>query len=202
MTHAFSIHEALRFGWHKTRDHSALLFQVLLTLFALQVTSAIVDKVLAGTVLGVLASFALAVAGVILGAGFMHIALKLAHSQPAHYHDLVPKAQTVWLYFCTSVVAGLLVFVGIIALIIPGIYLALRFSMARFAVLEGAHITESLRKSSRLTHGHKWKLLWFFLVLGVINLLGALALAVGLLVTIPVSLIAYAHVYLKLKNRA
>ncbi len=38
----FLISEALQFGWEKTKAHSGLLFQVLLTLFALQVLYAVV----------------------------------------------------------------------------------------------------------------------------------------------------------------
>jgi uncharacterized membrane protein len=81
-------------------------------------------------------------------------------------------------------------------------YLSLRYSMARFAVVDGEGITDSLRKSAQETKGVKWHLLGFFLALIGLNILGAVALLVGLLVTLPVSAIAYAHVYLKLKNRA
>jgi uncharacterized membrane protein len=200
--HSFSIQEALGFGWDKTREHSGLLFQIVLTYAAFQVAASIVQKTMEGTVLGAVASIAIGVMSVIIGAGFMHIVLKLAHGHAAHYRDLIPPARLVWYFFCASVVSGILIILGFIAFIIPGIYLALRFSMVRFAVLDGAHITESLRRSSKLTHGHKWKLLGFFLVCGIINIVGAILLLVGLLVTVPVTAIAYAHVYLKLKNRA
>ena len=200
--HSFSIGDALQFGWHKTRDHSGLLFQVVLTLFALQVASAIVQKVLADTLLGIGASLVLAIVSVIVGAGFMVLVLKLAQGHAAHYRDLVPPASLVWHFFCATVASGFLILLGFIALIIPGIYLALRFSMVRFAVLDGAGITESLHRSGRLTHGHKWHLLWFFLTLAGMNIIGLLLLYVGLLVTVPVSGIAWAHVYLKLKNKA
>ncbi|MEK7109450.1 MAG: DUF975 family protein [Patescibacteria group bacterium] len=206
--HSFSIGDALQFGWHKTRDHSGLLFQVVLALFALQVASAIVQKVLEDTLLGIGVSLVLAIMGVIVGAGFMVIVLKLAQGHAAHYRDLVPPATLVWYFFCATVVSGFLILLGFIALIIPGIYLALRFSMVRFAILDlpaqagGAGITESLHRSGRLTRGHKWHLLWFFLTLAGMNIIGLLLLYVGLLVTVPVSGLAWAHVYLKLKNKA
>ena len=64
----------------------------------------------------------------------------------------------------------------------------------------GAEILESLTISSKLTHGVKWHLLGFFIVLAALNIAGALLLLIGLLVTLPVSMIAYAHIYLKLKH--
>ena len=52
-----------------------------------------------------------------------------------------------------------------------------------------------------MTDGIKWKLILFCLALGGLNLLGAIALGVGLLVTIPTSLMAYVYVYRALRDR-
>ena len=52
-----------------------------------------------------------------------------------------------------------------------------------------------MNESSRITRGHKWPLFGFVLMLVLINLLGALALIVGLLVSVPVSTLAFAHAY-------
>ena len=81
------------------------------------------------------------------------------------------------------------------------IYLAVRYGMVRYAVLDHAGIVESLRKISKFTRGVIWKLIGFLVLLGLLNLVGALLFLVGLLVTVPISIIAYAHVYLKLKAR-
>lgn len=80
-------------------------------------------------------------------------------------------------------------------------YLSLRFSMAKLVVLERGEIVESLRQSTTLTHGVKWRLVLLVLALAGLNILGLLALVVGLLVTVPMSMFAFAHVYLKLKAR-
>ena len=61
---------------------------------------------------------------------------------------------------------------------------------------------EAMKESKRLAHGHKWALLGFVLVLALINLLGVLALGVGLLVSIPVSSLAFVHTYRVLGGRA
>jgi len=198
----FSIEESLRFGWQKTKQHSKLLFQVLLVLFALQVVSAIVQKALENTLVGGLASFALAVVGVIVGTGFTLIALKIAKGEAAVFKDIVPPMRVVWYVFLASLLSGILVFAGLILLIIPGIYFALRFSMVRFAVLEGAGVMESFGKSTALTNGLKWQLLGFFAVMILLNILGAIALMIGLLITIPVTMIAFAHIYLALTKKA
>jgi uncharacterized membrane protein len=201
MHQVFSIEESLKFGWQKTKTHSTILFQVLLTIFALNVVFQIVDKVLQDTAMGFLASVILSVASVVINIGFMIIALKIARGEEAVYKDIIPPAQLVWSVFIASFLVGILVLVGLVFLIVPGVYFALRFSMASYAVIDGARVLESFKKSTELTEGYKWQLLGLFLVFLLINIIGAIPFGLGLLVTIPVTMIASAHVYQSLKNR-
>lgn len=200
MTHTFSIKEAIRFGWHKTRDNSGVLFQALLVLFALQVVSAIVQRVLEHTVLGFIATIALTVVGVFVGTGLTVMSLKIARNEHTELRDIWPNGRLVWHYFLASCLAGIIILGGCILLIIPGIYFALRYAFVKYAVIDGASVTDSLGKSAVLTKDIKWKLLGFAIVLGLLNLLGFVVLVVGLLVSIPVSIIAVAHVYNTLKH--
>ncbi|HEY5383172.1 MAG TPA: hypothetical protein VIJ88_01310 [Candidatus Paceibacterota bacterium] len=201
MHHHFSIDESLRFGWQKTKAHSRLLFQVLLTFFAVQVSSAVVSRVLGHTLLGIAATIVLTICSIFLGVGLTVIVLKLARGERASYSDLMPKGELVWRFFIAGLLSGIFMAIGLVLLIIPGVYLMLRYSMVRFAVIDGASITESLRKSAELTQGVKWHLLGFVLIIIALNIIGALLLLVGLLVTIPVTMLAYAHVYQKLLGR-
>jgi len=198
MKSSFSIQESLKFGWEQTKTHSKVLFQILLTIFALQVAQAIVGSTIQHELIGILATIAIAIAETVVGVGLTLVTLKIAKHERVTYADIVPPLQLIWSYVLALLLAGLITAVGFILLIVPGIYFALRFSMVRYAILEGSGVMASLEKSGKLTHGVKWKLLGFFLVLGFINILGAILFMVGLLVTIPVTMIAYAHVYQKL----
>ncbi len=203
MYSAFSIKESLRFGWHTLRTHSALLFKGVLALFAVEVLYSVVTAVTGPeTLQGLLAAVVLGATSVFVGVGFTLITLKLTKGEQAHFRDIGPPAVLVLQYVVAALLAGLAVIAGLFLLIIPGIYLALRFSMMRFTVLEGHGVLGSLRKSAELTHGVKWQLLGFFIVIILLNILGVLLLLVGLLITIPVTMVAYAHVYEKLKVRS
>lgn len=201
MHQAFSIREAVRFGWHKTRAHSGVLFQAMFALFALEIIGAMVDSVLGERAEAYLAHALLTVVSVILSAGFTLITLKLARGQHASWRQLIPPAPLVWTYFLASLLVMLIVVGGLILLIVPGIYLLLRFCMVSFAVIDGASVRESLRRSSKMTEGIKWRLLGFLLVMAALNIVGAALLVVGLLVSVPVTAIAFAHLYDKLKHR-
>jgi uncharacterized membrane protein len=100
-----------------------------------------------------------------------------------------------------NVVYYLMMIVGFILLIIPGIYVAIRFGTLPYVFVDQKlGWKEALKESSRLSEGYRWNLFGFALLLVAINILGALLLLVGLLVSIPVSFIAAAMMYEFLKK--
>lgn len=98
---------------------------------------------------------------------------------------------------------ALAVAVGLVLLIVPGIIFGLMFMFATFIVIERElGPIDALSESHRLTRGHKWQLFGFVLLLILVNLLGLLALVVGILVSIPVSTLAFVHAYRVLGGKA
>jgi uncharacterized membrane protein len=86
---------------------------------------------------------------------------------------------------------------------VPGIIFALMFMFTTFIVIDReSGPIDAMKESGRITDGHKWKLLGFTLVLVLINLLGLAALVVGLLVSIPVSSLAFVYAYRLLGGKA
>lgn len=223
----FSIRESLKFGWAHTKQHSGLLFKVLLVIFALQVLSAIITRVLEGTLIGVLATMAVGIAGFAVGVGFTLITLRIAQGKHVEFKEIIPPFQTLWNYFAANFLVGLIIFgsvlaivlgMGLVSMLLGGTmalfplmtiiagglalvaagYFAVRFSMVRFLILDGVGITDSLKRSTKLTKDHMWPLLRFLLVLILVNILGLIVFLVGILVTLPLTMIAYAHIYQKL----
>jgi tetratricopeptide (TPR) repeat protein len=73
---------------------------------------------------------------------------------------------------------------------------AIKYQFFGYLVVDrGLGPVEAIRKSADVTDGAKVDLFLFCLLIVGINLLGMLALMVGLFVTLPLSVIAYAHVY-------
>ncbi len=93
------------------------------------------------------------------------------------------------------VLAGLAFLAGLVALILPGIYIAIRLQFVFYAVVEGCTALEALQKSWEVTRGRVLWLLGFGLVGVLLNFLGMLALLVGLVVTFPWTLAAQALLY-------
>ena len=98
-----------------------------------------------------------------------------------------------------SLLCAIVVIIGFVVFIIPGIILALRLQFYPYFVVEhGLGPIAALKQSWTVSRGHGWHLFLFGLVLALIGLLGALAFGVGLLLAIPTSTIAAAFVYRKL----
>jgi hypothetical protein len=70
---------------------------------------------------------------------------------------------------------GIRVVIGLICLIIPGIIMALMYSLAvPVAVLERTRISESLSRSADLTRGHRGRIFLIYLLLFVFTVIGGL----------------------------
>jgi uncharacterized membrane protein len=106
-------------------------------------------------------------------------------------------------YLGAAILAGLAIAVGFVLLIVPGIIFSIMFMFTTLIVIDReAGPIVAMKESKRITYGYKWPLLGFVLVLALINLLGLLAVVVGLLVSIPVTTLAFVHAYRVLSNRA
>ena len=99
-------------------------------------------------------------------------------------------------YLAVKIITAVAVLIGLVFLIIPGIILALMFIFATYLVVDtGKGPIEALKESARITKGHKWALFALMLALIGLNIIGMLALGVGLLISVPVSLLSIAHAY-------
>jgi len=92
---------------------------------------------------------------------------------------------------------------GILLLVVFGVILVVMFIFAGLLVIDReVGPIEALKESYRITSGHRWSILGLILVLFLINLLGLLALIVGMLVSIPIALLALTHAYRVLSGSA
>ena len=104
-------------------------------------------------------------------------------------------------FLAASFLYGLLVVFGLILFIIPGIYFALKYGMVTYVIVDkNAGIGEAFGMSARITNGNKWNLLMLGILVMLVNIAGLLALLYGLLVSIPVTMIASAYAYDRLSK--
>ncbi len=210
-TDAFSICEAIDFGWTKAKDHFWLLVGATFCGMILPVLPVFIVSHLpgvsgdnAGSVGGALAS----VAGLLqiivqagLQLGLVKIALKICDNAEVKFADLFSCFPLFFNCFFGGAIYATIVTFGLLLLIAPGIIWALQFQFFTYAIVDRASgPIACLKASSAITKGEKWHLLLFSLAILLINILGALCLGIGILVSIAISLPAdfIAYVYIKL----
>ena len=139
------------------------------------------------------------VISILVQIGSIKITLELYDGKPLNFSNLYSQSNLILRYLGASILYGLMVAVGLILLIIPGIYLAIKYQFFSFLIVDkNMGIMESFKKSEEMTQGVKMNLLLFSLALAGINILGALVFLVGLIVTIPTTVMATVYVYRKL----
>ena len=198
----FSIGSAIRFGWEtfKKRPWFFVGAGVVIALAYLVVGSISVgiDVSLTGsldetTVAGAVVNWILSA---LVSMGVVAFYLK-AHDNPnAVSLSSLWHPHPFWNYLAATIVVGIAIILGLLLLIVPGIIVALMFMFATIIVIDRERgPIEAMKESMRVTRGYKWSLLGLAVVLVLLNVLGLLAFVVGLLVSIPVSLLAFMHAY-------
>lgn len=135
--------------------------------------------------------------------GWINITLKYARGESAEYGDLFQPISQFLPFLVAYIIYEVVVGVGSIFLLIPGIILGLRLQFAPYYVVDQqCGPIEALGKSWNATRGSTWKLLGLAIVVGIVNVVGALLLLVGLLATGPTTAIALTDVYTKLRDAA
>ncbi|MEZ5785822.1 MAG: hypothetical protein R3D62_04925 [Xanthobacteraceae bacterium] len=200
----FSIQDCLAAGWATFKRRPG--FFVLATLLALVingVSSGVFDAI-AGDhpLMKFLAYLANFLVQSVVGLGVARVTLHAVDSVDSASLDDAWQPPFVLPFLGASILYSLMVGFGFVFLIVPGVILAIIFAFWPYPVAEGAGPINAPKYSRLITKGHRWRLFLFFLVLVLVNVLGFIALVVGLLVSIPVTALAAAHAYRALASMA
>lgn len=200
----FSVTGALNLGWRLVmRDFGTILklwLAALVLMMGPQLLTSAMREDLPGLIF--IVSLGVWVLQMVVSVGLVNVGLMIARNKGVRVMDLLEvQAKTVIGYMVAMVLVGLGVFFGLLLLVIPGIWLALYFSMTQYVLIDkDMGPVEAMQKSGELTQGVKWQLLGFSLSAVFINLIGALMLGVGLIITIPWTWMAGLVIYLKLSG--
>lgn len=131
-----------------------------------------------------------------LGAGFYVVSAKLLQRQTPTFADFFTGFQFFLPLLLVSVVSGLFIGLGLVLLVLPGIFLMTCYLFASIIIVDRRLDFWPAMELSRQTVQTQWFGYFVFLLLLIlINLGGALLLGLGMLVSFPVSACAVAAAY-------
>jgi uncharacterized membrane protein len=139
----------------------------------------------------------------IVFSGYIALLLKFSHGEAISFDDLFITDKR-WIYLAfLALIKMVLILLGFLCFIVPGIYLAVRWMFADLYVIDkGMRPLEALRASSALTEGHRWKIFFFSLVSGLLILLGLVFFIIGAVVVGIIVQFATIHLYKTLQTSA
>jgi len=201
----FSKSEAIKFGLDITKKNLKFFIVVSLIFFIISFLPnfilTLTEPGSLNVVLMVLL-FSLLFLSLIVELGFLKIALNFYDNEKSKISDIFLTYPLFLKYLGGLILYSLIVLLGLILLVIPGIIWSIKFQFFPcFIVDKKIGPLEALKRSSKITRGSKWNLFLFGLLVMLINLAGTLFFIVGLLFTIPVTMLAYIFVYRKLLSQ-
>ncbi len=188
----FTIGESFKYAWEKLKQNIGI--SLLATLLVLATSS--LTNTFEFNKNDFIFLLALVVFVLIIRIGYNKIFLEMFDGNQIKFSDIFKQYPIFWKYVAVSIIFPILVLVGIVLLIIPGIFWAVRFSFSHIILVDTKMgPIESMKESYAITKGSFWKLLLFWLVVGMINLVGLIVFGLGLLFTIPFTTLATIYVY-------
>jgi len=190
--------DSIREGWETFKARPGIMIGMLVLLMVIAgIGQAIITQMFGSDIFTLQAtSQAFSLITTVFSAGVYFTAVKIVRREEVQFGLFTSGFAQFVPILVAYIVMIIAIVIGVILLVIPGIILALGLSQWVFIVMDkelGG--VESLKASWEMMKGYKLKYFGFVLLLGLINIAGALALAIGLLVTLPLSIYALASFY-------
>lgn len=194
-----TVKESLSFGWEMYKKYWRLLVGIFIFIAVLSIiVGFIAEEGNSGSsylLNMLLQSF--------VGVGVITISLAIYEKKEGiEFKTFFSRMEYFINYFIGILIYSIIIFVGLILFVIPGIIWALKYQFFGYFVVErGLSPMDAIRESGKITMGKKWFLFRLWVVLIVLNIIGALFVGVGLLVTLPLTILSTVYVYKKILEK-
>ena len=197
----FSSKGVIRESWNLFKVHWNVLWGALAVVLALNIVFGFVSEQQDPPVTFVVSVLSLLV-GYYVQLGLMRLSLNVVDGKQVTVRQLFDEHRLVVRYIGASIVYGAIVIVGFLLLIVPGIVWSLKYSQYGFLMLDkNLGVMESLSMSGKITNGAKMELVWIGIVVGLLVLVSMIPLGLGLIATIPMSVLVGPLLYRRLVKR-
>ena len=133
---------------------------------------------------------------VFLGLGLTRVGLNLISGKEVKVGQLFGESRKLLRALGAQILLTLMIALGCLLLIVPGIYLALRFGFCVTAIVDrDLGVIDSFKYSSSITANNRMLLLGLLLLCGLIGVAGLMACGVGLIFAAPMAWLTYLVAY-------
>ncbi len=200
-TATFSREKALRFGWDTFRKDIFFWSGLALFVVLVQSSSMLTEQYLKdqlGQYMILVQAFSWFWQAVV-GMGLVRVTLNVVDGKTADTRDFFSCFQFFLRYLVASLAFGMLVVLGLLLFIVPGIFIGIKLQFYEYFIIDkNMGIADSFVSSAKTTRGLVPELFILAVIILALNVVGFFTLGIGILVTVPISKIAITHVYRQL----
>ena len=198
----FTVSETFKTGWKCTKSQIWILAGLLIGYLILSFTLSIFgmpfkDELIGGAIVSIISILF----SIVFSLGYLKNIFQTLDGEEPQFSAYGQQSKNIINYFCASIIMTIAVTIGLVLLVIPGIYVLLRLQFFQaFIVEEHAGIMESLKKSWAITEGQFIPLLLVGLLYIGIIIVGFILFGIGLFVAYPLIYLMYAYVFRQLNT--
>jgi len=193
---SFSVGDAISYGWSAYWKNVGPLLIITVIIVAIHIVFGVIGAVTNNTILYIILQLIAFLVGLILAMGLIRCVLAVVKGQTPQV-EMLFETEGLGSYFVASVLVWIMVSIGLILCIIPGIIVGIIFLFYGYLIVENPTLgpTDALKRSQEITKGHLGELFVLGLALIGINIIGALLCLIGLVVTFGITAVAVAYAY-------
>ena len=129
-------------------------------------------------------------------ASLIRMAISQTRTGTASFNEMFGITQVAGSVLVAGLLTGLVTYIGFILCIIPGVIASLGLAMTQPVIIDqNLAPVDAMKRSWEVMKPHLGSLFVLNLMLGLVNILGALLCGLGLFVTVPMSIVSIALVY-------
>ena len=192
---------AFSHGWHTMKKYFIELLIVIFVLILISLPMGIVNSFVDRATFGYssLTLFGIAYGVIVLGPvsyGMNWIFLKAVRNEPFKTYDMFMAFQNIWNVVIANILVSIIVGIGIVLLIVPGIIFACRLAFVSYLVMDQKmEAMEAIKKSWEMTKGYTWTIFGMAVMSFFIAIAGLICLGVGIFPAIIWISSAFASLY-------
>lgn len=187
-------------GWRQLWKHFLELFLIGIIGFIIGIPTGMAGWAQGAAAAAGILSFLGFVYGILVngpvGYGVAFAYLKAARGDKLEIKDMFEAFKNYWNVVLASLLVFVIIVIGLVLLIVPGIIFACKLVFTPYLVVERKMaVIEAIKESWRMTGGHAWKAFLIGLLAIPIGIAGLICFGVGVIISVMWITLAFASLY-------
>lgn len=202
MEKSFSISNAISTGWQATKKDWLVFVGLFLAVMVISMLISVPELIFKNPVITAISYVISFIFSAICSAGLTKLYIESAKGNEIDFQQFKDSIGRALFMFIASLAYCVAVIVGTCFFIIPGIMLAMRFSMVTFIIIDQPELSiiDAFKESWKMTKNHGTQIFVLCLYAIGITILGIICLFVGVFFAMVCYTLTFAAAYIQLKH--